>query len=54
MLTEKSRTAVDQCHWKTTRQRVGTLTVIANILENQLLPLPDLLAKKTAVRQFLL
>jgi len=52
VLTEQSRTSVDQHHWKTTRQKVGALTVIASIPENQSVPVPDLLAKKTAVCQF--
>lgn len=52
VLTERSRTSVNQHHWKTTRQKVGSLTVIASIPENQSVPVPDLLAKKTAVCRF--
>ncbi|KIM69268.1 hypothetical protein SCLCIDRAFT_1208697 [Scleroderma citrinum Foug A] len=49
VLTERSRTSVNQHHCKTTRQKVGSLTVIASIPENQSVPVPDLLAKRTAI-----
>ncbi|KAL4074091.1 hypothetical protein V8B97DRAFT_1938099 [Scleroderma yunnanense] len=49
VLTERSRSSVDQRHWKATRQKIGTLTVVASVPENMPVPVSDLLAKKTSI-----
>lgn len=47
-LTEKSRMRVDQDDWKTTREKVGALTVIAS-LPPESTPLAKMLANRTAI-----
>ncbi|KAI6032985.1 DUF1253-domain-containing protein [Pisolithus orientalis] len=47
-LTERSRLQVNQSNWKTTREKVGALTVVASLLP-EFTPLTKTLAKKTAI-----
>lgn len=49
ILTERSRAAVDQKHWKSHRERIGKLSAVASVLPDVSVPHKKH-AKKTAVR----
>jgi U3 small nucleolar RNA-associated protein 25 len=50
ILTEHSRTAVDQKRWKSRKEKLGKLNVVASVLSEASVPPQKKRAKKTAVR----
>lgn len=52
-MTECSRTAADQKHWKSHRERIGKLNAVASVLPEMSMPPPKKRVKKTAVRSLL-